>query len=218
MENGKGTERFGIEVESTIIETGGHRTQFKVEKWDLEQISWTRARDYDGLRLIGPITSGAEPVAAHFRAYRCLPFDTFIEEDCNYVLDGGWQMMMNGIAGSTVTKFANGSVGRIGGGITSTAPAYSQTDLQATTGASNRQWEVINAVPTVGATHTAGLVFAAQFPTTDGNFAWAEFGVDSGTTAGTGASVAPMLSRGTASPGTKTSAQTWNATVTITWT
>jgi hypothetical protein len=215
QEQGNGTERFGLKVGTAAIVTGGHRTIFRVEKWDHEQIHWLRIKDYDRSRILRP---GQEPVARHFREYRCLPFETFTEEDCNYVLDAGWQMMMNGIAGSVVTKFANATVGRIGGGTSNTAAAYTQTDLQAATGSSTRQWEVINAVPTVGTTHTAGLVFAAQFPTTDGNFAWAEFGVDSGASAGTGASVAPMLSRGVASPGTKTAAQTWNATVTITWT
>lgn len=212
---GESIERLAMSVGTGGYDTGGHATQFRVSKWDADQIAWTVARDYDDLRRI---PRGGEPDQHHFTAYRCLPFDVYELEDCNFVLDGGWQMMMNGIAGSAVTKFSNGAVGRIGGGISSTALAYTQTDLQAATGAANRQWEVINAVPTVGSTHTAGLVFAAQFPTTDGNFAWAEFGMDSGTAAGTAASVGPMLQRGLASPGTKTSAQTWNATITITWT
>lgn len=211
----RATDSMSIRASSGPSDRGGHRTQFAVRKWDTDQIAWTVSRDYDGRRLLYP---GQEPDQHTFAEYRCLPFELYELEDCNLILDAGWQMMMNGIAGSAVTKFANGAVGRIGGGISSTAAAYTQTDLQAATGAANRQWEVINAVPTVGTTHTAGLVFAAQFPTTDGNFAWAEFGFDSGTTAGTAASVAPMLQRGTASPGTKTSAQTWNATVTITWT
>lgn len=214
-DQGYAAERLAIGVGTGMLETGRHRTQFTVEKWDTDQIRWVSSRDYDGLRLLRP---GKEPSASLFRAYRCAPFDTYVAEDANLVVDTGWQFMMNGIAGSAVTKFSNGAVGRIGGGISATAAAYTHTDLQAATGAANRQWEVINAVPTVGATHTAGLVLAAQFPTTDGNFAWAEFGVDSGTTATTTASVAPMYSRGTASPGTKTSAQTWNATVTVTWT
>jgi hypothetical protein len=207
-------DQLGIDVSLGMRESGGHRTDFLVEKWDADQIAWVTRKDEDDLRLVRP---GQEPAARHFREYRCLPFETYLLEDANLILDAGWQMMMNGIAGSAVTKFSNGAVGRIGGGISATAATYVQTDLQAATGAANRQWELINAVPTVGSTHTAGLVLAAQFPTTDGNFAWAEFGVDSGTAGGTGASVAPMFSRGTASPGTKTSAQTWNATVTATW-
>lgn len=214
-EQGRSSDGFGVGVLLGHREAGGHRTNFQVEKWDADQVEWVQRRDYDGQRLIA---RDAEPKAADFMRLGCKPFETFLEEDCNIILDAGWQMIMNGIAGSSVTKFANGTVGRIGGGISSTATAYTQTDLQAATGAANRQWEVINAVPTVGSTHTAGLIVAAQFPTTDGNFAWAEFGLDSGTTAGTGASVATMFSRGLASPGTKTSAQTWNATITYTFT
>lgn len=210
FDRGGGADYLGVGAAVGVRERAGHETLFRVEKWDGDQIAWT-ARRLD-------LPLGAEPAARHFERARVVPFEVYEKPDANLILDAGWQMLMNGIAGSSVTKFSTtGPVGRIGGGISSTAAAYTQTDLQAATGAANRQWEILSANPTVGSTHTAGLVFAATFPTTDGNFAWAEFGVDSGTAAGTGASVATMLNRGTASPGTKTSAQTWNVTVTITW-
>jgi len=192
-------------------ESGGHATRFRVDKWDAGQLEWT-ARRLD-------LPPGFEPGPAHLAVVSMAPAEVFEAEDCNLVLDGGWQMLMNGVAGSAVSKLSTtGPVGRIGGGDTNTAAAYTQSDLSAATGGTHRQWEVLSANPAVGSTHTAGLVLAATFPTTDGNFAWAEFGVDSGTAAGTGASVAPMLNRGVASPGTKTSSQAWNVTVTITWT
>lgn len=214
-EQGTGKERFGIQVGTSVIETGRHSTQLQVAKWDIEQIRWARDRDYNGLRLI---PQGMEPAAHDFRRVRCAPFETYVRDDCNLIVSQGWQMIMNGIAGSAVNKLANGTRGRIGGGDTGTAPAAGNTDLAAAINASNRRWELLNAVPTVGATGAAGLILAAQFGTAVANFAWAEFGVDNGTAAGADAAVAPLLSRGTASPGTKTSAQTWNATVTITWT
>ena len=213
FDGGQGRETLGIQAASGLLESGGHNTWFQVDKWDDDQIGYARRK----LDRIGH-RAGWEPDAADFLTLAVDPFETFLMDHANIVLDTGWQMIMNGIAGSAVTKFANASVGRIGGGISNTATAYSQTDLQSATGASNRQWELINAVPTVGSTHTAGLIVAAQFPTTDGNFAWAEFGFDSGTSSGTGVSVAPMFSRGLASPGTKTSSQTWNTTITYTWT
>lgn len=210
FDHGGGADRLGVGVLTGAADRGRCSTLFRVEKWDADQIGFARRRL--------DLPPGTEPAAAHFARARVVPFEVYEKPDANLILDAGWQMLMNGIAGSSVTKFSTtGPVGRIGGGISSTAAAYTQTDLQAATGAANRQWEVLSANPTVGSTHTAGLVFAATFPTTDGNFAWAEFGVDSGTAAGTGASVATMLNRGTASPGTKTSAQTWNVTVTITW-
>jgi hypothetical protein len=211
-EGGAGAVRLGIGAGVLLGEAGGHRTLFTVEKWDLDQVAYVRRR----LGLDEHFDP--EPSARHFARLKVKPFETYAKDNANLVLDAGWQMMMNGIAGSAVTKFSTAPVGRIGGGITATAAAYTQTDLAAATGAANRQWEILSANPTVGSTHTAGLIFAATFPTTDGNFAWAEFGVDSGTAAGTGASVAPMFSRGVASPGTKTSSQVWNATVTVTWT
>jgi hypothetical protein len=211
QDRGAGQESFGLSVSTGAVETGRHSTLFRVEKWDIDQVRWTSRRTDRDFCLRG------EPDARHFAYYGVKPFEVYEKPNANLILNAGWQMLMNGIAGSSVTKFASGSVGRIGGGISSTAAAYTQTDLQAATGTGNRQWEVINAAPVVGTTYSAGLVLAAQFPTTDGNFAWAEFGFDSGTSAGTGASTAPMLSRGTASPGTKTSSQTWNTTLTITW-
>lgn len=211
-DGGQGRDSLGIRAATGLLESGGHNTWFQVDKWDTDQIAWAR-RKIDRIRH----RQGWEPDGADFFALGVSPFETFQKEHANLILDAGWQMLMNGVAGSAVTKFANASVGRIGGGISSTAAAYSQTDLQAATGASSRQWELINAIPTVGSTHTAGLIVAAQFPTTDGNFAWAEFGFDSGTSSGTGVSVAPMFSRGLASPGTKTSSQTWNTTITYTW-
>ena len=209
---GQGQDTLGIRAATGLLESGGHNTYFQVDKWDDSQISFARRK----LDRIGH-REAWEPDASDFFALGVSPFETFLMDHANIVLDSGWQMFMNGVAGSAVTKFANGAVGRIGGGISSAATAYSQTDLQSATGSTNRQWELINAVPTVGSTHTAGLIVAAQFPTTDGNFAWAEFGFDSGTSSGTGVSVAPMFSRGLASPGTKTSSQTWNTTITYTW-
>lgn len=208
-DRGLGLDAMAVRAFTHARESGGHRTQFQVDKWDADQITWTRRRL--------DIPARFEPSAKSFAALKVAPFDTYMKEDCNLIQDAGWQLLMNGLAGTAITKFS-ATVGRIGGGITGTAATYTQNDLLAATGATNRQWELVSSTPTVGATHTAGLIFAATFPTTDGNFAWAEFAVDQGTAAGTAAAVAVCLSRGVASPGTKTSAQTWNVTVTIGWT
>lgn len=213
-EGGAGADWLGIRAGTALAEAGGHRTLFTVEKWDVDQLNFARRRiDRLGHRR------DWEPGPADFARLRVAPFETYAKDNANFVLDSGWQMLMNGVAGSSVTKFStSGPVGRIGGGDTATAAAYTQTDLAAATGTTHRCWELLSANPTVGSTHSAGLIFAATFPTGDGNFAWAEFGVDSGTAQNSTASVAPMFSRGVASPGTKTSAQVWNATVTVTWT
>lgn len=211
LDQGRAGSRLAVAVAAGAEDTGGHRTIFRVRKWDDDQIDWARRR----LELPRQI----EPDSRHFDVMRLKPFDIYEQQGDQLITNAGWQMLMNGVAGSSVTKFStSGPVGRIGGGISATAVAYTDTDMNAATGSTNRQWEILSANPTVGSTHSAGLVFAATFPTTDGNFAWAEFAVDSGTAAGTGASTAPFFEHGNASPGTKTSAQTWNVTVTITWT
>jgi hypothetical protein len=100
----------------------------------------------------------------------------------------------------------DGTNGYIGVGDSSTAHADGQTDLQAAT---NKFRQVLDGAPTGGA---AELTLVATFPTGDANFAWEEWGVfnhASGTTTN-------MLSRKVESLGTKTSAQTWVATVTLT--
>lgn len=215
-DQGKGREALGIGAGLDLgMERGKVRTNFTVEKWDVEQIEWLRRRDAMRQQLLRP---GELVTARHFALYGCRPFETYLREDCNIIVDTGWVMIMNGIAGAAVNKFTNAARGRIGGGDTGGATGYGDTELKAAVNAANRYFALLNAVPTVGADHTAGLIVAAQFAPANGNFAWAEFGLDSGTVSGADAAVAPFFSRGTATPGTKTAAQTWNATITYTWT
>lgn len=215
-EHGNGSDAFGIGVLAGARETGGHCTVFAVEKWDDDQIRWVLGHDYDDLRTIKP---GIEPAAADFRRFKVSPFERYELVDANLITDVGWQNIMGGIAGTTPTKFVNGTTGRIGLGTSATAAAYTDTALGAIGALTTANWKVINAVPTVGSTHTAGLVLAAQFATGEANnVAIAEFAVDLGTTSTLStAAVGGLFSHGNASPGTKTSSQTWNTTVTYTW-
>lgn len=221
QEHGSGDGSLSIGVGLGYAEAGRHHTSFQVEKWDLDQIKWTRRKDYDDLRLI---RRGAEPVALDFARLNCKPFETFLEEDCNLITDVGWVNIMGGIAGTTPTKFTTGGAGpgRIGLGVTATTPTYTDSGLASVGALTANNWKPINAVPTVGSTHTAGLILATQFITTDANgAAIVEFAVDYGTAAtNVATAVGGTFSRGVpgVGPGTKTSAQTWNATVTYTWT
>ena len=111
---------------------------------------------------------------------------------------------------------ATNTSARIGVGNSSTAAAVGQTDLQAAAGAANRWFQTMDATfPQV----SAGLMtFRSTVGTADGNFAWAEWGIDIGTpTVTTGTTVnATLLNRAVQALGTKTSAGTWVATATIT--
>lgn len=103
---------------------------------------------------------------------------------------------------------------RVGAGNSSTAEAIGQTDLQAAAGSTNRWFQTSTVtIP------SNVLTFAATFGTADGNFAWAEWGIDIGTATVTSGNTvnAVLLNRKVASNGTKASGQTWNATATVTF-
>lgn len=214
---GRGHDTLGIGVGSGYRDTGKHETQFTVEKWDIDQIKWTHERaSWD--RKFNP---DSEPNKSWFDEYHVPPFETYVHEGEQFVVDAGWTMFMNGIAGTAVTKFST-TVGRIGLGTSATAVTHADTALNAIGALTNKNWEVCGAAPTFGTTGAGGIIWSATFPTTDANgVAIQEFAVDSGVAASAAlstAAIAPMFEHGNATPGTKTSAQTWNATVTITWT
>jgi hypothetical protein len=179
---------------------GSHCTFVTFERWDAEQTQWVKRRS--GL---------AEPDAWYFRRLGVKPYSV-TEHEGNLVTDAGWNLMMKNTAGSAGTLFS-ATVGRIGVGDSSTAPAYGDTALNAST---NKQYKLISAAPTVGSTHSTGLVFSATFGTSQANFAWNEFGTDQGTADGTTVT-AVFFNHGVSSQGTKASGQTWAVTETITW-
>lgn len=100
--------------------------------------------------------------------------------------------------------FFNNSNAHLGVGNGTTAFAASQTDLQ---GASKLRKAMDSSYPQRS---NNVITFRATFGTGDANFAWEEWGVFNDASAGT------MLSRKVASLGTKTSAQSWQLTATLT--
>ena len=105
-------------------------------------------------------------------------------------------------AGGTAFNNANAYIGV---GDSSTAHAFTQTDLSAAT---NKLRKGMDATYPQVAGNV--LTFKATFGTGDANFAWNEWGVFNAASAGV------MMNRKVESLGTKTSAQTWALTVTIT--
>lgn len=107
--------------------------------------------------------------------------------------------------GEAVTAFNNANA-YIGVGDSSTAFDAAQTDLQA---ASNKLRKAMEATYPQ---RTANAVdFRSLFGTAEANFAWAEWGVFNAAAAGT------MMNRKVEALGTKTSAQSWQLTVTNTF-
>lgn len=110
-----------------------------------------------------------------------------------------------GLVTGTGTPFNNAN-SYIGVGDSSTAFAAGQTDLQA---AANKLRKAMDATyPTVA---TNVLTFRSTFGTGDANWAWNEWATFNAASSGT------MMQRKVESLGTKTSAQSWQITVTITF-
>lgn len=120
--------------------------------------------------------------------------------------DAGRNHMVSATIGEAVTAFNNAN-SYIGVGDSSTAFAAGQTDLVAAT---NKFRKAMDATYPTRATNV--LTFRSTFATGDALFAWNEWGVFNGASGGT------MLNRKVESLGTKTNTQTWQFTVTLTFT
>jgi hypothetical protein len=136
-----------------------------------------------------------------YREGDATPYEV-IESEPNLLVNAGIDFILNRIVGTTGTSF-NSTNAYIGVGTGTTAPAAGQTDLQGGT----KTRELVDGAPTVS---SQVLTFVATFETTDANHAWSEWGLFNASTAGT------MLNRSVTAFGTKTSAESWVATVTVT--
>lgn len=122
------------------------------------------------------------------------------------ITDAGRNHMVQATIGAAVTAFNNAN-SYIGVGDSTTAFAAGQTDLQAAT---NKLRKAMDATYPSGASNV--ITWRSTFATGDANWAWQEWGVFNAAAAGT------MLNRKVESLGTKTSTQTWQFTVVLTFT
>lgn len=197
-----GADALGVGVMTPDVESGHGHTVWQVERWDADQTVWAQRRD--GL---------LQPQGSDFRRLRIDPYEV-TEHVGNLILNAGWTRLMNLLTNQGATQAFDATHARIGAGDGSTAAAYADTDLSAAAGSTHRWFQLVSGAATLG---TRTLAYAATFGTADGNFAWAEFGMDFGT-ASANTVTAPLFNRAVSSQGTKASGQTWTATATITWT
>jgi hypothetical protein len=188
------------------IDTARGTTLWRVDRWDEEQTFWTKRR-----------TGLDAPSAEDFFRLGVMPYET-TEVLGNLITNAGWTRLMNLLTNQGSTQALTSTAVRIGVGNSSTAEAYTDTDLAASAGSSNRWFQPVSGSGSLG---TRTLAFAATFASADGNFAWNEFGLDVGTpTVSASATVAALLFNRKAgiAQGTKASGQTWTATATLTFT
>ena len=141
---------------------------------------------------------------------RSAPYDT-VSGAGNLLVYGGASALWQRLIGTGVTAFDNSNA-YLGVGDSSTAAAATQTDLQA---ASNKHREAMDATyPShtdgTGSASNAVITYKSTFETGDANFAWAEWALFNASSTGR------MLNRKVFSGGTKTSADAWSLTVTVT--
>lgn len=130
----------------------------------------------------------------------------------------GMKALLTATTGQKNTYFNNANAALLIGNSV-TAAASSQTDLQASSGASNRWVQGMDATfptHTTGATAstTTKILFKATVSSANGNFAWAEWGVGNKVSQAK-AYPGRLLNRKVQALGTKTSAGVWALTVTL---
>lgn len=173
----------------------------KVDKFDDDQVAWVA-------RQTGVLVPQGDLLSAHVEPYEVTEADgnllttAGLTRICSLIIAGGGQGLTN-----TAT--------RLGVGNSATAAAISDTDLGAASGSTNRYFMTMDA--TYPSASGAVITAKATFATGDGNFAWAEWGLDIGTpTVSAGTTVAAtLLNHKITSLGTKVSGS-WALTVTIT--
>lgn len=119
--------------------------------------------------------------------------------------DAGRNLIASGLHTGTISPAFNNGNAHIGVGDSTTAFNKNQTDLVAAT---NKLRKAMDATYPTLATNV--LTFRSTFATGDANWAWQEWGIFNASSANT------MLCRLVESLGTKTSAQSWQITCTIT--
>ncbi len=120
--------------------------------------------------------------------------------------DAGRDFIATAIMNSGPPTFFDNTNATIGVGDSTTAFAVTQTDLVAATNKLKKNMDA--SFPSILANQ---ITFQSTFATGEANYSWAEWALFNNVVAATG----DMLSRKVEALGTKTSAQTWQITVTL---
>jgi hypothetical protein len=208
---------MSVGVLASLVESVRAHTVWLIDRWDEDATNWCKKR----LMYDKPWREGPWPlltvVAADFERLKIRPYATS-EVVGNLVTTAGWTRITSLIIAGGGQAATNTSA-RIGTGNGTGSAAAGDTDLGASAGSSNRWFQVMDATYPQASSNVN--TFKATFGSSDGNYAWNEFGIDIGTpTVSSGNTVnATLLNHKTSiAQGTKASGQVWAATATITFT
>ena len=203
VDAGRAGDGLSVGVLAPLAESGVGFTRWMVERWDAEQAGWVSRRS--GL---------AAPQGADFHALSVTPYEVS-EVMGNLITNAGWTRLMNLLTNQGSTQALDATHARIGVGNSNTAEAYTDTDLGAAAGSANRWFQLVSGAGTLG---TRTLTFSATFASGDGNFSWAEFGLDFGTASGNTVTAPLFNHKAGIAQGTKASGQVWTATAVVSFT
>lgn len=207
MDHGKAADLMAVGAGVPLQAAGHGTTVWRVYRWDADQTKWARAR-----------VDGLQPQAHDFAALRVRPYE-MTEHHGNAVLQAGWARVLANLtsvpASAAVFDATHTRIG-VGDGTTA-VNAASDTDLSAASGSTHRWFQLVSGAPTIGGTIPKTCAWSATLGTSDGNFAWQEFGIDNGTASGNTVA-APLLNRALSNQGTKVAGQTWTVTATMSFT
>lgn len=175
-----------------------------IQEFDQEQTSYAVRR-----------TGLVAPSGADFEHLGIAPA-RLIEVERNLLTTAGLTRIMSLIIGAG-GQAATNTAARIGVGNGGGTAAIGDNDLSASTGSSNRWFQVMDA--SYPQASGAVATFKSTFASADGNFTWNEWGIDIGTptvTSGTTVNATLLNHKTSAGAGTKTAGTTRVATATIT--
>lgn len=203
-DNARAGDGLTLAATSPLHEGALGTTRWRIDRWDAEQTHWAMAQ-----------TGGFQPHACDFDALRIAPYST-TELVGNLITNAGWTRLMNLLTNQGGTQALDATHTRIGvGDGTTPAEAYTDTDLAAAAGSTHRWFQPVSGAGTLG---TRTLSFSATFGTSDGNFAWNEFGIDVTSSAAAASNTVGALlfnHKVGIAQGTKASGQTWTATAAL---
>lgn len=185
-------------------ETGYWKAHARVDKWSREQVGYCQRRS-------GIIAPGSADLALVVGRP-----EEVTEWEGNLLCNAGIQRMLDLLIAAGGQALTN-TYARIGVGNGAGTAAAADTDLSASAGSANRWFQAMLA--TFPSRSAQTLTFKSDFASADGNFAWNEWGIDTGGAgAGTSGNTvgAPLLNHKTsAALGTKASGTVWTFTATV---
>lgn len=174
-------------------------SQARVDKFHQKDIEEARRAGLEVSTLADIRAAGIDPYS-------------FVEAERNLMVNSGINTMLGLLIGAGGTTYANGNARICVGDGAGSVPTVAATDT-ALAATSNRYAQACQtSSPSVA---SQALTAISVFGTANANFAWNEWGIDSGGASGSGAASGLLNHRGVAL-GTKASASTWAFTVTIT--